>query len=1280
MNLFKYISYTLLVCLGILNATAQPVEKDFTFLWNTSRSFEFNGKVLSIPSGNEMIHDPQRGFLPLFSYATGSSSIKIIHFEILELEPCSEAENISLAYLPDEYYPAEPEWRTLSQHGIHQYFMSIMPIVRDSTDENHFHKIVRCKITFEAAGADNDITPFQRFARTDAAGHSVLSSGEWFKIAIVKRGIHVIDRALLSSMGIAAGSIDPRNLSIFGNGGGMLPQKNSDPRPEDLVENAIYVHGENDGRFDAGDYILFFADDAHEHSLHADGNLHYAYNVYSDTAYYFLHLGNTRGLRVNAVEESNGQFPQINVFDDYQFHERDIAKPSQVASGRKWYGERFETNLSQNFDFVFPSWVSEENIKLRVAVMAQSFQATSFDVSVNGITAGNISLPPIPESTYAIKGAERSIEFNLKVPKESAQPDRIRVNLNFNRGGSSVSRAWLDFITLQLERKLEFTQNELIFRSVKSTEHPNVEYVMVKAPGGITIWDVTNPLSPIRQAYRQQGDRILFKTGSTELKTFVAFRGNDFPKPHFVKKVANQNLRGAAIPDLLIITHPEFRQEAGRLAAFRQQHNGLDVLVAEPEEIYNEFSSGAQDVTAIRDFVRHLYLAGGRKKLKNLLLFGKGSYDYKDRINDNTNFVPVYGSRNSLHPIESYSSDDYYAFMDENEGEWIESRAGDHMMDLGVGRLPVKNLHEARVAVDKIIRYSTDPDAFGVWRNQLAFVAEDGDGNIHQRDADFLAQFVDTTYHWFEINKIYVDAFRQIPVPNGSRVPDVNRAINEAVDNGTLIVNYTGHGSETRWAHQTILDIPAITSWRNGAKMPFFVTATCEFGRHDSPNISGAEFMIFHENGGAIGILTSARPVFSNTNYQLNEAFIKNAFEKDEDTWRDLGNIFLHTKNNSLNGPVNRNFSLLGDPSLHLNMAQNKVVISEEDLEDVKAPGDTLRALTLVTIRGMVTDREDHKISSFNGQMQATIYDKQNRVRTLGFKSPVMSYLEWNNVVFRGTVTVKDGDFTLKFIIPKNINYQPGNGKISSYAISSDGQTDAAGGERRFIIGQSNPFFPNDSQAPDIELFINDTSFVSGGISGPNATLLARLYDENGINFAESELGQGLSLSLNGAEMTSVTRFFSKEKDSYQTGWLRYPLRNLERGKNEARLQAWDNHNNFNEAFIEFLVVDDLNLAVKNLINYPNPFSDFTTFSFEHNRSGDNLEGILDIVNLNGQVVRSFSLQFNDSPGLVDGLGWDGTNGTGQRIESGIYIFRLYLQSQRDGAKIQVNKKLVIIN
>jgi hypothetical protein len=1280
MNLFKHISPMIWVCLGILNASAQPAARDYIIPWNTTRSFEYQGKTLSIPSGSELIHDPQQGFLPHFSSLGGSELLKISSFEILELSPCSEAENISLSFLPEDGFNPYPECRILTQSGEKQYFLSMVPVVRDSIDENTFLKIVRFKITFEVIDSVSSDIPSNSASRTGATGQSVLSSGEWFKIATVKRGMHVIDRAMLGSMGIAVSSIDPRNLKIFGNGGGMLPQKNSEPRSDDLLENAIYVHGEHDGSFDAGDYILFFADDAHEHQIKPDGSLHYAYNVYSDTAYYFLNLSSTKGLRIKSVEEVDGQLPQINVFDDYQFHERDIAKPSQVASGRKWYGERFETNLNQNFDFSFPAWISEENIKLCVAVMAQSFQATSFDVAVNGVTAGNISIPSIPESTYAIKGAERIMEFNLKVPKDASQQDRIRVNLNFRRAGSGMSRAWLDFITLQLERKLEFTQNELIFRSVKSTEHANVEYVMDKATSGIVIWDVTNPLQPLNHDCRQQGERILFKTGSAELKTFVAFIGNDFPRPHFVKKVANQNLRGAATPDLIIISHPDFSQEARRLSAFRQQYNGLDVLVVEPEEIYNEFSSGAQDVSAIRDFVRHLYLAGGQKKLKNLLLFGKGSYDYKDRINSNTNFVPVYGSRNSLHPIESYSSDDYYAFMDDNEGEWIENRTGDHMMDLGVGRLPVKNIAEARIAVDKIIRYSTDPEAYGVWRNQIAFVAEDGDGNIHQRDADFLAQLVDTTYHWFEINKIYVDAFRQIPVPNGSRAPEVNRAINEAVDNGTLIVNYTGHGSETRWAHQTILDIPAITNWRNGAKMPFFVTATCEFGRHDSPDRSGAEFMIFHENGGAIGILTSARPVFSNTNYQLNEAFIKNAFEKDEGEWRDLGKTFMFTKNNSLNGPVNRNFSLLGDPSLHLNLAQNKVIISDEDLEDVKAPGDTLRALSLVTIRGMVADQDNQKISSFKGQMQATVYDKQNRVRTMGFKSPVMSFLEWNNVVFRGSVTVKDGDFTLKFVVPKNINYQTGNGKISTYAISADGLNDAAGGERRFIVGQSNPFFPDDSHPPEIELFVNDTSFESGGISGPNATLLARLYDENGINFAESELGQGLSLSLNGSEMMSVTRFFSKEKDSYQSGWLRYPLRNLERGKNEARLLAWDNHNNFNEAYIEFLVVDDLNLAVKNLINYPNPFSDNTTFSFEHNRSGDNLEGLLDIVNLNGQVVRSFSLQLNDSPGLVDGMEWDGTNGTGQRIDPGIYIFRLYLQSQRDGAKIQVNRKLVIIN
>ncbi len=1251
-------------------ALAQNSKQEFSIVWDGNQLY---GNSI-LPTGKLIFHDAQNDYLPVVEFLLDHNNIDQLGISILAWEPCSEIENKSLSTLGFSQYDIKTDIHTRTDRGIQHSYLSTIPIIADSTEDGAFLKITKFSVVFKVK-AKQEVNSAPNGLRTSSINESVLAEGAWFKMATWKEGMYIIDRNRLTQMGINAASIDPRKIKIYGNGGGMLPQKNSDSRPEDLVENAIYVHGETDGRFDQGDYILFYGQDAHQHHLLESGDVYYEHNVYSDSVYYFLTVSNEYGKRIQPQESVAGTYPVIEAFDAYAIHKAELEKPTTIPSGRHWFGERFDGVLSRSFNFDFPNTLAGENGTAWVAVMAQSNQSTSFDVSLNNQNAGNISMLPISQNIYTLRGTQKIQKFDFSTTASTQQ----NVGLTFNRAGNP-SRGFLDYLIVKVPRKLQVSGNELIFSATNSLSYGMSTYRISNATANMNIWDITDPLSPESVSISLNGNQAEFNSPGDTLRKFIAFHGQNFTAPTFAGTVSNQNLRGARVPNFLIVCHPLFLSAANRLAVHRNQHDGLDVLIVTPQQIYNEFSSGALDVSAIRDFVRHLYKKDASGKFQNVLLFGKTSFDFKGRPNTSTNFVPSYGSRNSLHPIESYSSDDYFAFLDDDEGEWIESRAGDHLMDIGIGRLPVKTPQEAENVVDKIIKYSTDPQNMGNWRNNIAFVAEDGDANIHQRDADKLATHIDTAFAWMNIKKIYIDAFPQIITGSRTIAPRVNEALNKAVEEGSLIINYTGHGSNSRWANQTILDIPSILSWKNGSMLPFFVTATCEFGQHDSPNISGAEHMVLHPYGGAIGILTAARPVYSNTNFQLNQAFVKNAFEKENGKTMDLGAIYRLTKNNSLNGPVNRNFVLLGDPSMKLLTPQSNIVIEYGEDEEIKNPGDTLQALSLVTVRGFVADEAGEIISNFNGLLSATVHDKQNRIRTLGFRSPVMSYLQWDQLLFKGDVSVHDGRFTLRFMVPKNISYQTGEGKLSMFAVANDKQSDAAGAERRFVIGGTNPEAETDNTPPEIELYINDTSFVSGGITKSEPLLLAKLFDVNGINITDAGLGQGLNASLNNGNAFSVNNYFSSEKDSYQQGWLRYPMGKLEAGRHTVQLQAWDTHLNFNTSEIEFIVVDDENIAIKNLINYPNPVYDYTYFSFEHNRSGDNLDLQIDIVSANGQLVKTIYGEINNSPGRIEDLEWDARNNSGAKLDAGIYIFRLYLRSLTDGAKMIVNKKLVIIN
>ncbi|MCK5705965.1 MAG: hypothetical protein KAI29_32670, partial [Cyclobacteriaceae bacterium] len=427
-----------------------------------------------------------------------------------------------------------------------------------------------------------------------------------------------------------------------------------------------------------------------------------------------------------------------------------------------------------------------------------------------------------------------------------------------------------------------------------------------------------------------------------------------------------------------------------------------------------------------------------------------------------------------------------------------------------------------------------------------------------------------------------------------------------------------------------------------------------------------------------IGLVTTARPVFSSTNFILNKAFYKNVFRKQEGKYVSLGEIFRRTKNQSLNGSVNRNFSLLADPSMTLSYAKEEIKLIAD--EESYQPGDTLKALGTVKLKGQVLKADGQVNSGFNGNLIATVFDKPSEIETFGHEDPVMRFLVRDNILFKGEVSVKAGEFDIEFIVPKNITYDFEKGKVSMYALDESQALDAAGSDIEFLIGGESEDYEADNTPPQIKLFINDTSFVNGGITRPDILFVGKLSDESGISISNSDSGQELTVILDEEEEIAINGYYMSAIDTYKEGWVTYPFKDLSIGIHKIRLQAWDVHNNSNEAEIEFLVVEDANLAIEKLMNFPNPFSDYTRFSFEHNRAGDDLEIIIDVYSIQGKLVKQFVCIRENSESRISDLVWDGKEKNGSNLLGGVYIFRLFIRSLNDGSKKQANQKLVIIN
>jgi hypothetical protein len=1110
--------------------------------------------------------------------------------------------------------------------------------------------------------------------------NSVLSSGKWYKMAIEKDGVYKIDAALFKKMGFDLAKTDPRKIKIYGNEGGMLPQANNVDRPEDLVENAIYVQGESDGTFSSSDYVLFYGQDAHKSYFDSNrGIFFYEKNLYADKNYYFITVGETNGKRVGTSDNLGSAFPTVNEFENFVYHELD--EHNELKSGREWYGELFDLTTEVSKSFSLNNVVSGSTVKLVTDVMAKSYSGSSFNVSINGTQVIQQSILSIPNSQYGIKGRDRrdtvSVSADLlSAPTRSSQ----EVKYQYVKSPSGFSVGFLDYFLLQVHQKLALYGQQTIFRSSASLQNAISKFEIDQTNSQTFVWDVTNPYEPSIQTITIGSGKTSFSTSTTALREFVVF---DSPlSPELIGSLSNQNIKNEATPAFIIVTHPDFKTEALRLAAHRNAVSGLSTLVCTTTEIYNEFSSGRQDVTAIRDLAKYFY-DKNPNTLQALLVMGKGTYDPKKRVTDNKNFVPMYESRNSLHPLLTYSSDDYFSFLDDNEGNWGEEPVVNHLMDISVGRLPVKSIEEAKNVVDKIIRYDTDPKLRGKWNKKIVFVADDGsisDGftKEHQSQANILAQYIEDESGTFDIQKIFMGTYQKQVSPAGEKIPQVNEEIVRLFNSGALIINYTGHGGERVLADEKIFDDVTITKLENEIT-PFLVTATCEFGRQDDPIFaSGAELVLLQKSGGAIGLVTTSRPVNSFTNFQLNQSFYEALLTIEDGKYLSTGEIFKRTKNESVSGVSNRNFSLIGDPTLTLHLPERTIAVTEVETINGSA---TLMALSEVVVKGEIKDLEgSNKDVSFNGILNVVLFDKETTFTTIGKNNPPYSFEQWYNSLFRGKATVTNGEFEIHFVVPKNIAYTIDAGKLSVYAYDSVNSIEASGHSNDFQIGGSEPEPAIDTNAPTINLFIGDATFKNGGIANPNTILMAKLSDEEGINISGYGIGNSIIGTLDGDQSFILNDFYEADIDDFTKGTISFPLANLAEGKHTITVKAWDTHNNPVQGTVDFVVTDGTNLAIETFGNYPNPIESSTTLFFTHNRSGDDLQAGLTVFDNTGRVVGSYEFNLPYSTYQVNLLELTRHDRIFENRSGTIYFARLVVRSLTNGSKNEQVTKLILSN
>ncbi|MCR5887419.1 type IX secretion system sortase PorU [Hymenobacter sp. J193] len=1308
---FRFLGLLLSFLCTSLHVRAQQaglVASQHTLHWKGYQTIELpNGRKQQVPALLE------GGFLPgqLVPFYQFSVKGAVAQGELLNAvyEPLSAAD---ARLLTKATVAATPEIRQVTGTASRQQLTTITLTPLRRSGSGQLEKLVSFTYSYSLGrGAQ------ARAARTAHvyAANSVLNQGQWFKIGVPESGMYKLDKATLSKLGLDVQSLDPRRLQLYGNATGQLPQLNSTPRPDDLVENAIYVSGNGDGSLGDDEYVLFYARGPHTWEAGtATRPFRHLYHSYTDTAYYFLTVGTAAGRRVAPAEAPIATpTATITSYLDRQFHEIDLY--NLLKSGRQWLGEAFSGGDQQEFTFSGPDVVAGSPVRVTSLTAAASSINTSFGLTLNGQTIGTQFISRIEGGSFPLVANQALSTFTT-----TASGTELKVRLAYNSSGDITAKGYLDYLEVVAERQLRLDGAVREFRSRTNVAPGAVSEFVLENAADATVWDVTNPRRPAQR----QLTNGRFPAPSDSVREYVAFRGSAFPAPRLFGKVGNQNLHALSQGnqlDLVIVTHPLFLAEAERLAQHRRTHDKLQAQVVTTTQVYNEFSSGGQDISAIRDFMKMVYEADQRTSSTSklmLLLFGDASYDYKaDPTNDvefepgywksrqvkdaaNQNYVPVYESYESFNPINSsalvsFSSDDYFGLLDDNEGEWAEGSGGNfELMDIGVGRLPVRapqdqprSTSQARLVVDKLIAYD-QTSAYGKWRNRLTLVSDDGDNNLHTLySAELLADMIQSTEPAYNIHKVYLDMYPQQAVAGGQRSPAAETAIDQSIEQGSLIVNYSGHGGPLAWADEQIFTKSSIEKLQNTNRLTFLLTATCDFSIYDDPSIvSAGEVALTDVAAGAIALLTTTRVVYQHNNQFLSSSFYQAAFPQAGQPLPRLGDVVSQTKNASVSGSYNRNFALLGDPSMRLAYPEYETTIRQINQKAVSqgtTPADTLKAMATVELAGDVSDRSSQLAADFNGTVQITVFDKPTPFTMLGNDSSdgQQTVEVQESVLYDGQATVRNGKFITSFVIPRDINYKVDAGKISLYASSASLGRDAHGANREILIGGVNGEARRDTIPPTIQLFMDNESFVFGGLTSPTTTLLAVLRDSSGINTAGSGIGHEITAIVDNAptQVLVLNEYYTADVDNFRSGRVRYLFKNLAPGPHVLRLKAWDTFNNSSEQELEFVVVRNEKLALDHLLNYPNPFAASTTFHFDHNRTGEELDVQVQIFTVTGKLIRTLSENLVSSKSHVGSLSWDGRDEFNDQVARGVYLYRVHVRSPRDGSQVSKFEKLVLL-
>ncbi len=1006
------------------------------------------------------------------------------------------------------------------------------------------------------------------------ARKAALQEGTWLRISVLEEGMYRISGADLEAAGVSLSDVDPASLRLHYGGGEALPIHEINP-PQVMPEVGLVVEDGGDGRLDADDFVLFWAESASRWEYAPDSRSYqYRHNLYTHENAYWLGFGG--GVEGQRAEQRSGALaasdPQQPTSYRVRIHEEAeqfvLLQLFSIKSGYTWYWEDFRGN-ARNFPVVVRQ-AAPEPVAVRLGFIGIPKTQPRFSVRWNEATIGT-AIFAIPEQPPS----RRYVASDTMWAALGAQEGLNHLGI-FHSGNPCR----LDWYEVEYSRGFVAERGELLFNyPLTGTTEFRLAGFADEQP---RVFEVSAGLAEIVDfAYDAQDGTVIFQDRPGDVPRQYAVGGPaTWKRPVRIELDLPGNLTtGAWGADWVAIYHRDFRAAAERLAQWRAADarfgRPMRAAAIDVQDIYDEFSGGLLDPTAIRNFLAYAAEHWNPAPMF-VALVGDGSYDYKNNSSiSQGNWIPAFQDGDSTY-------DEWYTRV----------VGGDLFPDMAIGRLTVQTAAEADVVVDKIIDYDRAPEV-GPWQSRMALVSDDLLNRDHPdkvesyfiHDSEYMARHV--LPKELDLIKLYTGQF---PL-EGQEKPRAREEFIRLFNKGSLTLTYLGHGTYDRLSHEWMFFLSRdLDKLNNGGRLPLFFTAASQVGVFDDPvRLSIPEGLLLKEDGGVIGMICATRIGYHHTNVQLANQFYWQMFHTERKhvpiglALTEAKQLLLPKYDPSTPKEFRniQRYSLFGDPATRLAIPRFQVQV---------AVADSLRALGEVAIAGQVLDTAGEPATAYEGQVWLQAFDSSEESDLEGY-----TYVQTGAPIFRGRFPVAEGRFRAAFRVPKDITYGGENGRISAYSWS-DASPAAFGSVDSLVLAGTAEGVETDVEGPEISLHFEG---AKGNTIPRQTVLLASIADPSGINIT-GETGHEIELAIDD-ELFTLTELYSVQGGDYRQGVIEFPLPELEIGKHEIRLKAWDNFNNSSRTTTTVKVADDDegDAGLANVLFYPNPMRDGGYFTYE---------------------------------------------------------------------------------